>query len=106
MENIYIFIGMITLSYSKGNASKFNSDEYMKYICNKIAMIIKNIRLLNEVSIENKKRKYKEKELEHYLNVSADLIAIVEKDGTFKRVSPNRHNVLGGQKKNYYQCQR
>ncbi|MGL5316476.1 MAG: PAS domain-containing protein, partial [Peptostreptococcaceae bacterium] len=36
------FIGFICISFKKGNAPKFNSDEYMKYICNKIAMIIKN----------------------------------------------------------------
>ncbi|AUN14302.1 ATP-binding protein [Paraclostridium sordellii] len=88
-------IGMICLSYSKGNAPKFNSDEYMKYICNKIAMIINNIRLSNEVSIENKKRKYTEKELQRYLNISVDLVAIVGKDGYFKRVSPNWFDVLG-----------
>ena len=89
------FIGMICLSYSNGNAPKFNSDEYMKYICNKIAMIIKNIRLSNEVSIENKKRKYTEKELQRYLNVSVDLVAIVGKDTYFKRLSPNWFDVLG-----------
>nr|WP_195365937.1 MULTISPECIES: ATP-binding protein [Paeniclostridium] len=89
------FIGMICLSYSKGNAPKFNSDEYMKYICNKIAMIIKNIRLSNEVSIENKKRKYTEKELERYLNISVDLVSIVGKDKHFKRLSPNWCDVLG-----------
>ncbi|CEN87078.1 ATP-binding protein [Paraclostridium sordellii] len=89
------FIGMITLSYKNGNAPKFNSDEYMKYICNKIAMIIKNIRLSNEVSIENKKRKYTEKELQRYLNISVDLVAVVGKDGYFKKLSPNWYDVSG-----------
>lgn len=56
------FIGIIGLSYSKGNAPKFNCDEYMKYICNKIAMIIKNNRLSREVLIENKKRESTENE--------------------------------------------
>ncbi|MDU7968133.1 MAG: PAS domain S-box protein, partial [Paeniclostridium sordellii] len=88
-------IGMIGLSYKKGNTPKFNSDEYMKYICNKIAMIINNIRLLNEVSIENKKRKHTEKELQQYLNVSVDLVAIVGTDTYFKRLSPNWFDVLG-----------
>lgn len=88
------FIGIIGLSYSNGNSPKFNSDEYMKYICNKIAMLIKNIRLLNEVSIENKKRKYTEKELEQYLDVSVNLVAIVDKNGYFKRVNFSWYNVL------------
>lgn len=89
------FIGMICLSYSNGNAPKFNSDEYMKYICNKITMIINNIRLSNEIYIENKKRKHTEKELERYLNISVDLVSIVGKDGYFNRISPNWSNVLG-----------
>ena len=89
------FIGIMTLSYSKGNAPKCNNDEYMKYICNKIAMLIKIVRLSNQVFVENKMRKYTEKELEQYLNVSVDLVSIVGKDDYFKRVSPNWHKVLG-----------
>ncbi|MEG1409582.1 MAG: PAS domain S-box protein [Terrisporobacter sp.] len=89
------FIGIICINYSINNYPKFNSDEYMKYICSKIAMIIKNIRLSNEVYLENKKRKYTEKELEQYLNISVDLVSVVGKNGYFKRVSPNWYNVLG-----------
>ena len=89
------FIGIISLSYKNGNSPKCNSDEYMKYICNKIGMIIKNFTLLQEVYIENKKREYTEKELERYLNISADLVAIVGKDGYLKRVSSSWYNILG-----------
>ncbi|MGL5347804.1 MAG: ATP-binding protein [Peptostreptococcaceae bacterium] len=89
------FIGIICLSYDKGEEPKFNSDEYMKYICNKIAMIIKNIRLSYAVAIENKKRRYTEKELERYLQISVDLVAILGKNGYLKRISPNWINVLG-----------
>lgn len=89
------FIGIISLNYSNGNSPKFNSDEYMKHICTKIAMIIKNVRLSNQVLVENRKRKYTEKELEQYLNVCVDLVSIVGIDGYLKRISPNWHNVLG-----------
>lgn len=89
------FVGIISLNYSNGNSPKFNSDEYMKHICTKIAMIIKNVRLSNQVLVENRKRKYTEKELEQYLNVSVDLVSIVGIDGYLKRLSPNWHNVLG-----------
>ena len=92
------FIGVIGMSYNKGNAPKFNSDEYMKYICNRIAMIIKNIRLSNDIYIEHEKRMYTENELQRYLNVSVDLISIVGKDGYFKRISPSWHKVLGWSK--------
>ena len=89
------FIGIIGLNYKRGNSPNFNSDEYMKYICNKIAMIIKNIKLSEKVYIENKKREYTEKELQQYLNISVDLIAMIKKDGYFKKLSPNWYNVLG-----------
>ncbi|WP_455537946.1 PAS domain S-box protein [Terrisporobacter sp.] len=89
------FIGVIGLSYNNNNYPRFNCDEYMKYICSKIAMLIKNARLSKKVYIENKKRKYTERELERYLNVSADLVAIVGKDGYIKKLNPNWSNVLG-----------
>ena len=89
------FIGFITLTYSNTNHQTCNYDEYMKYISNKIAMIIKNIRLTNQVILEKKMRKYTERELEQYLNVSADLVTIVGKDGYLKKISPNWHKVLG-----------
>lgn len=89
------FIGIMSLSYSNGNSPKFNNDEYMKYICNKIGMIIKNVILSNQVFMENKMRIYTEKELEQYLNVSADLVSMVGKDGNLKRISSNWNKVLG-----------
>lgn len=89
------FIGIILLSYRDDNYPRFNCDEHMKYICNQIAMLIKNIRLSEEVSVENKKRKYTEKELERFLNVSADLVAIIGKDRYIKKLSPSWTNVLG-----------
>lgn len=89
------FIGIIFLSYRDNNYPRFNCDEYMKYICNQIAMLIKNIRLSEEVSVENKKRKYTEKELERFLSVSADLVAIIGKDKYIKRLSPSWTSVLG-----------
>lgn len=89
------FIGVICLGYKHDNSPPFNSDEYMKYICNKIAMIIKNIRLSNQVSIENKKRKYSERELERYLNISVDLVSIIGKNEYIKKLSNSWQNVLG-----------
>ncbi len=89
------FIGVIGVNYNIGNYPKFNCDEYMKYICNKIAMIIKIIKLAEERDIENKKRKYSEKELEQYLDISVDMVAKIGVNGDIKMVSPNCHNILG-----------
>lgn len=87
--------GLVGLSFKNNTRPKINNNEYMKYNCNRIAMLIKNIILSNQVYIENKKRKYTERELENYLAVSVDLVAIVGKDGYFKKISPNWKNVLG-----------
>ena len=89
------FIGFITLTYSNSNNLKCNYDEYMKYVSNQIAMIIKNVRLSNEIIVEKKMRQHTEIELEQYLNVSADLVSIVGIDGYLKKISPNWHKVLG-----------
>ena len=89
------FLGVVGLVFEKGNRPKINNDEYMRNNCNKMGMIIKNNILINQVVIENKKRRYTEKELESYLNVSVDLVAIVGKDGYLKKISPNWTKVLG-----------
>ena len=89
------FIGSIGLSYKNGNYPRFNCDEFMIHICNIIAMIIKNIRLSEKVCMESNKRKYTEKELERYLNISVDLMSIVGDDGYIKRLSNSWQNVLG-----------
>ncbi|MCC3866828.1 PAS domain S-box protein [Terrisporobacter mayombei] len=89
------FIGFVGISYSNNNYPKFNIDEYMKCICSKISVVLMNIMLSNEVSAENKKREYTEKELEEYLDISVDLVAIVGKDGYIKRISHSWCNVLG-----------
>ncbi|MCC3668829.1 ATP-binding protein [Terrisporobacter mayombei] len=89
------FIGLIGISYKKGNYPRFNCDEFMIHICNIIAMTIKNIRLSEKVCMESNKRKYTEKELERYLNISVDLMAIVGADNYIKRLSNSWENVLG-----------
>ena len=90
--NLFVSIG---ISYKKGNYPRFNCDEFMIHICNIIAMIIKNIRLSEKVCMESNKRKYTEKELERYLNISVDLMAIVGADNYIKRLSNSWENVLG-----------
>ena len=89
------FLGVIVLSFKKGNFPRYKNHEYMKCICNKVAMETKNTKLSQEILMETKKRKYTENELENYLNVSVDLVATVGKDGYFKKISPNWTKVLG-----------
>ena len=89
------FIGIIGVNYKIGNYPKFNCDEYMKHICNIIAMAIKIIKLVEERDSENKKRKYSEKELEQFLDISVDMVAKIGIHGDIKMVSPNCHNILG-----------
>ena len=89
------FLGVIVLSFKKGNFPRYKNHEYMKCVCSKIAMEIKNIKLSEEILTETKKRKYTENELQNYLSVSVDLVATVGKDGYFKKISPNWTKVLG-----------
>ncbi len=88
-------IGVIGINYKNDNIPKFNCDEYMQYICNRIAIIVKFFNLSEEKDIQSKKRIDTEKELEQYLNISVDIVSKIGSDGTIKSISPNCYNTLG-----------
>ena len=92
------FIGSVGISYTNDNKPKFNCDEYMSHICNRIGMIIKVSQISQERDIENKKRRDSENELEQYLNISVDIVAKVGRNGVLKNISPSCYNTLGWNK--------
>lgn len=89
------FLGILCISYKNGNKPKFNQDDFIKSSCRQIAVLIKNHRLCEQVKIENKKRSNTEKTLELFLSTAADIMAIVNLDGYFKKVTPKWTEVLG-----------
>ncbi|WP_296648299.1 PAS domain S-box protein [Romboutsia sp. 13368] len=88
-------IGTLSFSYSKEEAPKYNQDTLFEEIADKLAMLIKNYRLSQELKLENKKRKESEEELSLYLDVSVDLKAIANIDGYMIKANGSLKKILG-----------
>lgn len=88
-------IGVLSMTYSKEEAPKYNQDSLFEEIADKLAMIVKNYRLSQELKLENQKCKEYEKELSLYLDVSADLKSIVNTEGYTIKASASWENILG-----------
>lgn len=88
-------IGILSMTYSKEKAPKYNQDSLFEEIADKLAMLVKNYRLSQELKLENKKRKEYEKELRNYLDVSVDLKSITNIDGYIIKANSLWENILG-----------
>lgn len=86
------------MSYSKEDAPKYNQDTLFEEIAYKIAMLIKNYRLSQELKLENQKRKESEEELSLYLDVSVDLKATLNIHGCIIKANDSWEKVLGWSK--------
>ena len=91
-------IGTFSMSYSKEDAPKYNQDTLFEEIAYKIAMLIKNYRLSQELKLENQKRKESEEELSLYLVVSVDLKATLNIHGCIIKANDSWEKVLGWSK--------
>lgn len=89
------FLGILNISYDNHNTPTKIQDDFIKSLCNNIAMIIKSYGLIEVMKLENKKRKDTEYELELYLNTAADLFATLDEDGYIKKVNSNWTKLLG-----------
>ena len=88
-------IGILSMTYSKEKAPKYNQDSLFEEIADKLAMLVKNYRLSQELKLENQKRKEYEKELRNYLDVSVDLKSITNIDGYIIKANSSWENILG-----------
>ena len=91
-------IGTFSMTYSKEDAPKYNQDTLFEEIAYKIAMLIKNYRLSQELKLENQKRKESEEELSLYLDVSVDLKATSNIHGYIIKANDSWEKVLGWSK--------
>ncbi len=88
-------VGILAISYSKGNEPKYNQDDFFYEIADRLAMIIQNYKLSNELKLENKKRRESEKELQLYLSISVDLKATATIDGYIHKTNNAWETLLG-----------
>ena len=88
-------IGTLSMTYSENQAPKYNQDTLFEEIAYKLAMLVKNYRLSQELKLENRKRKDSEQELSLYLDVSADLKATLNIDGYIIKANGSLKKILG-----------
>lgn len=88
-------VGILAISYSKGNEPKYNQDDYFYEMADRLAMIIQNYKLSNELKLENQKRRESEKELQLYLSISVDLKATATIDGYIHKANSAWERLLG-----------
>ena len=88
-------IGTLSMTYSEKEAPKYNQDALFEEIADKLAMLVKNYRLSQELKLENQKRKESEEELSLYLDVSADLKATLNIDGYIIKANGSLKKILG-----------
>ncbi|MGL5694181.1 MAG: ATP-binding protein, partial [Peptostreptococcaceae bacterium] len=69
--------------------------DYIKNLCDNMAYLIKNYLLSSELQREFEIRKRVELELEHYLEISVDLVARLDLNGDIKYLNNNWNNTLG-----------
>lgn len=91
-------IGVINLLYSKMNAAKLNNDDFIKILCNQIAVLIRNYNLSKEIKLELKKREETESELQLFLDTAADLMVIIGEDSKYRKVNQGWKKTLGWSK--------
>ena len=103
IENIGVYnisfneeiIGFLILKYLKNNILRFNRFDYLKTISSNIATMIKSHTLSKQVKEEFEKRRIIEKQLELFLDISVDLIATGNLDGSIKYINNNWTKTLG-----------
>lgn len=98
MYNIFInddVVGLLSLKFLKGNNIKFNRLDYIKSICENIAAMVKNQLLSQELQNEFDMRKRIENELEHFLDISVDLLAKLNLKGDINHFNSNWSKNLG-----------
>lgn len=95
IENEEEVLGILTCSFKNQKKLKVSQDGIIKKICNKICRLIKIKR--TSLQIKNKIEEYKDTqtELNLFLETVVDLIAIMDEEGRFKKVSAGWSEVLG-----------
>lgn len=92
-------LGVFCIGYKELKSFKNNNDDFIKSICKKIAMIIKNDNLSVQLKKEFEKRKNVEKELQSFLETAADLMTIIDDDSRFIKVNGMWIKILGWSEK-------
>ncbi|MBU3803559.1 MAG: PAS domain S-box protein [Candidatus Cellulosilyticum pullistercoris] len=95
IENEGEVLGILSCSFKEEKQFKVNQDDIIKKICNKIGTLIKIKR--TSLKIKRKMEEYRntQTELNLFLETVVDLVAIMDEEGYFRKVSAAWSEVLG-----------
>ncbi len=88
-------LGVLNLGLRCDMSISLVQKEFITTICNQLAVLIYNMRLFYELKQELEMRRNAEKENELIFNTSLDLLAILDYDMKFVRISPQWGKCLG-----------
>ncbi|GAA0773052.1 hypothetical protein GCM10008908_20580 [Clostridium subterminale] len=88
-------IGVMHFLYSKKDDARLNNDNFIKILCNQIAVIIKNDSLSKQIKLELEKRMQTENELQLFLDTAIDLMVIIGKDDKHRKLNAGWEKTLG-----------
>ena len=88
-------LGLLCLGYRELNLNKQINNDYINFLCNQIATLIKKEKLSLQLKHEFENRKKLERELQNFLEIAADLMAIIDKDSRFIKVNGRWNKILG-----------
>lgn len=88
-------IGVMNILYSEIDVEKLNNDDFIKTLCNQIAVLIRNDKLSKEIKLELKKRRETENELQLFLDTAVDLMVIIGDDYKYRKVNHGWKKTLG-----------
>lgn len=90
-----MLLGYIAFGYKDKKSLQFSQESFIQRVCDQIAILITNDNLHYDVKQELIKRKETENELERFLNIATDMLAMIGHDGCFKKVSCGWTKILG-----------
>ncbi len=88
-------LGVLMVGLTTGQKLSHIDKEFIITICNQLAVLIYNMRLFYELKQELEMRRNAEKENELIFKTSIDLLAIMDYDMKFVRISPQWEKCLG-----------
>ena len=87
-------LGILNLYYNDSFDTKSNA-KYMLRTSKRLALLLKNIYLSNQLTYQLQKKIKLENELSRFLNIAVDLYTIIDTKGYIKKVSSNIPFILG-----------
>ena len=99
-----VILGVVCIGYRSDNFFPAYTDYNMSKLCNKVAMLIKNALLLEELEYQCVRIKEEERKLESFLNTTTDLMCVLDENHYIRRVNSQWYKKLGWSEEELVGC--